>query len=115
MSGNFVRYGHFKCGCGREFEKSQSLYAHQSHCRVHLGEEREIKDRFGDSRAWNRGLTKETSESLRKFSEKTSQRLKDLGNETLLLSGIKIVLKNLLFVNQKLVKKDIVQVKSLLL
>ena len=26
MSGNFVRYGNFKCECGREFEKSQSLY-----------------------------------------------------------------------------------------
>ena len=81
MSCNFVRYGHFKCECGREFEKSQSLYAHQSHCKVHLGEEREIKDRFGDSRAWNRGLTKETNESLRKISEKASQRLKDMGNE----------------------------------
>ena len=30
----------YKCVCGREFTKELSLYAHQSHCREYLGEER---------------------------------------------------------------------------
>lgn len=34
----FIKTGVFKCECGREFEKSRSLYGHQSHCRVHLGD-----------------------------------------------------------------------------
>lgn len=28
----------FRCKCGKEFPKSQSLYAHQSHCKIHLGD-----------------------------------------------------------------------------
>lgn len=35
---NFIKTGKFTCECGREFSKSQSLYGHQSHCRVHLGD-----------------------------------------------------------------------------
>lgn len=62
MSGSFIQEGSFKCKCGKEFTKSQSFYAHQSHCKIHLGErydESSHGDRIGDKRAWSRGLTKE--------------------------------------------------------
>ena len=35
---NFQTEGEFKCECGREFTKSQSYYAHQSYCKIHLGD-----------------------------------------------------------------------------
>lgn len=57
----------YKCECGREFEKCQSYVGHCSHCRIHLG--REPKDRFGDSRSWARGKTKENDVRIRKMSE----------------------------------------------
>lgn len=47
----------YKCKCGREFEKSQSYVAHCSHCKIHLG--RDPVDRFGESRAWMKGKTKD--------------------------------------------------------
>lgn len=61
MSRNFVEFGEFKCECGREFTKSQSLYAHQSHCKVHLGDRYDPDKHkgwnIGDARAWNQGRT----------------------------------------------------------
>lgn len=73
MSRNFVRTGHFICECGREFEKSQSLYAHQGKCKVHLGN-RYNPDihkgwNVGDARAWSKGKTKDTDIRLAKTSE----------------------------------------------
>ena len=62
----------YKCKCGREFEKKQSYVAHCGHCKTHLG--RDPKDRFGDSRAWSRGLTKETDERIRRMSEESRLR-----------------------------------------
>lgn len=50
----------YRCKCGREFEKKQSYVAHCGHCSIHLG--RDPVDRFGDSRAWSRGRTKDTDE-----------------------------------------------------
>lgn len=67
----FIREGNFICKCGREFTKSQSFYAHQSHCKVHLG--KEPKDRFGDSRRWMKGKTVDDpiyGESIKKFVHK---------------------------------------------
>lgn len=73
VSRNFVEIGHFVCECGREFEKSQSLYAHQGKCKIHLGD-RYDPDKHkgwdvGDARAWSRGKTKNNNESLNKMSK----------------------------------------------
>jgi hypothetical protein len=65
MRGNrnqFIKEGdEFTCECGRKFTSSQSLYAHQSHCKIHLGD-RYDPDKHkgwnvGDVRAWHRGRT----------------------------------------------------------
>lgn len=73
MSRNFVQIGHFMCECGREFEKSQSLYAHQGRCKIHLGDrydpEKHKGWNVGDARAWSRGKTKETNDSVNKMSK----------------------------------------------
>lgn len=42
----FIKEGYFKCQCGREFNKSQSYYAHLSHCKVHLGDRQCVKRRY---------------------------------------------------------------------
>ena len=70
-------YGNFVCECGREFKKSQSLYAHQSHCKIHLGdrykcEKHDINNRLKDSRNWSKGRTINDpiyGESIRKTTE----------------------------------------------
>lgn len=31
------------CKCGKKFDNPQKFNAHKSHCRIHLGEERYIK------------------------------------------------------------------------
>ena len=41
----FIRSGTFACECGKQYEKSQSFYAHQSHCKVHLGDRYRSKSR----------------------------------------------------------------------
>lgn len=55
----FIKEGEFKCECGREFTKSQSLYAHQSHCKIHLGDRYDPDKHkgwnLGDARAWSKG------------------------------------------------------------
>lgn len=58
----------YRCKCGKEFEKSQSYVAHCGHCKINLG--REPVDRFGDSRAWSKGLTKETDSRILAVSER---------------------------------------------
>ena len=62
----------YRCKCGREFEKKQSYVAHCGHCSINLGYE--PKDRFGDSRAWSRGKTKDTNRSIKSMSEKLKGR-----------------------------------------
>lgn len=78
MSRNFINEeGNFTCECGRKFSKSQSLYAHQSHCEIHLGDRYDEilhGDRVGDKRAWARGKTKDTDPSLKSMSEKLKSR-----------------------------------------
>lgn len=62
----------YKCECGKEFEKKQSYVAHCGHCSIHL--KREPVDRFGDSRAWSRGLTKETDVRVAKIGRIISEK-----------------------------------------
>lgn len=42
----FIKEGNYICKCGREFNKSQSYYAHLSHCKIYLGEDK-LKKRKG--------------------------------------------------------------------
>jgi hypothetical protein len=50
--------GNYKCECGKEFLKSQSLNAHFSHCLIHRkGEPEKLR---GGNKDWSKGLTKET-------------------------------------------------------
>ena len=62
----------YRCKCGREFEKKQSYVAHCGHCSIHLG--REPTDRFGDSRAWSRGLTKRTDNRVARIGRILSEK-----------------------------------------
>lgn len=61
----------YRCKCGREFEKKQSYVAHCGHCSIHLG--RDPVDRFGDSRAWSRGRTKDTDERVLRNAQKNQE------------------------------------------
>lgn len=63
----------YRCKCGREFDTTSSYAGHCSHCEIHLGHE--DKDRFGDSRAWRRGKTKETDSRIAAAAEKQRQRI----------------------------------------
>lgn len=78
MSRKFInKEGIFICECGREFNKSQSYYAHQSHCKVHLGDrynESLHGDRIGSKRAWAKGKTKDTDPGIKSRSEKLKGR-----------------------------------------
>jgi len=65
----------YKCICGKEFEKSQSLNAHYSHCLIHRNGKKPI-DRFLNTRNWNKGLSKETDERVKKFGESYSNNIK---------------------------------------
>lgn len=67
----------YKCKCGKEFDKKQSYVAHCGHCRINLGYEPD--DRFGDSRAWSKGKTKDDpiyGDSIKKISDATISRNK---------------------------------------
>ena len=61
----------YKCECWKEYKNKQSYVAHCGHCKIHLG--RDPIDRFGDSRAWMRGLTKNTDSRVRRLSEISSK------------------------------------------
>lgn len=60
----------YQCKCGKSFEKRQSYVAHCGHCKTHLGYT--PKDKFGDSRAWCRGLTKETDSRVARIARAQS-------------------------------------------
>ncbi len=83
---NFIKEGHFICECGRKFTKSQSFYAHQSHCKTHLGNrwsEEKHFNRFKSADHWAKGKTKDDpiyGESLKRISNAVKQRLKESGN-----------------------------------
>lgn len=68
----------YKCKCGREFEKGKSYASHCRSCRIHLGREPAPNIGFLEYNkvAWNKGLTKETDERVRKNGEKISKSLK---------------------------------------
>lgn len=56
------------CKCGRKFTNVQSYVAHCGHCKDNLGKSPE--DRFGESRSWNKGLSKDTDDRVRIIAEK---------------------------------------------
>lgn len=56
------------CKCGRKFTNVQSYVAHCGHCKDNLGKSPE--DRFGESRSWNKGLSKGTDDRVRIIAEK---------------------------------------------
>lgn len=51
------------CECGKSFDKHQSLNAHFSQCVIHRNGKPGI-DKFGESRKWNKGLTKKNNTSI---------------------------------------------------
>lgn len=65
----------YKCKCGKEYSTVASYGAHCSHCIVHLGHE--DTDRFGDSRAWNRGKTKYTDPRIASMALAQKQKIAD--------------------------------------
>lgn len=60
----------YKCECGKQFEKANSLNAHYSHCVIHRKGKEPVKDRKGGG--WNKGLTKHTNEGVAKMSKTIS-------------------------------------------
>lgn len=63
-----VGYMHI-CNCGRAFEKAQSLNAHYGHCSLRasvMNRTPRTNDHLDKKRNWNRGLTKSTSESVKR-------------------------------------------------
>lgn len=69
--GKEYKYCHqceYACKCGRKFTNVQSYVAHCGHCKENLG--KDPKDRFGESRAWNKGLSKDTDDRVRSITEK---------------------------------------------
>ena len=65
----------YVCECGKEFDKVSSYGGHCANCKIHLGYE--PCDKFGDSRAWSRGKTKETDPRLAKISDNKKQLIAD--------------------------------------
>lgn len=63
----YLQNGSYECECGRRFEKHQSLNSHFSRCTIHRNGVHPAKRRHGGG--WNRGLTAETSESVKKNAE----------------------------------------------
>lgn len=91
MSRNFNNEGHFVCKCGREFTKEQSYHAHQSHCKIHLdsvGKPSHESHYIEDSRrrqGWNRGLTKDNNESIRRQASAMRAYIKSLREDNPLI------------------------------
>jgi hypothetical protein len=63
----------YECECGKIFEKHQSLNSHFSHCLIHRNGKAPNRKTEGWA-GWSKGKTKETSESVRKFSERLKGR-----------------------------------------
>ena len=63
----YQKDNYYECECGKRFEKSQSLNSHFSRCTIHKDGKNITSNRGGGG--WNKGLTKEIDESLRKMSE----------------------------------------------
>lgn len=71
----------YVCECGKEFNNHQSLNAHFSHCKIHRNG-KEPKSRWKESCCWNKGLTKETSESVKKYAKTLTGRTHFVSDET---------------------------------
>ena len=65
----------YVCECGRSFEKFQSLNAHFSYCFIHRNGAA-VVDRYGESRKWNKGLTKETDPRIKSYAKTCSLKMK---------------------------------------
>lgn len=63
----------YTCKCGKSYEKTSSYAAHTGHCKIYR-EGKEPIDRFSESRAWSKGLTKKTDERVNKIFSKTSKK-----------------------------------------
>lgn len=64
------------CECGKQWDYYQSLNAHYSHCLIHRKGKKPIDrfgEKFGNSRAWSKGLTKETDERVKRISQLSSK------------------------------------------
>jgi len=63
--------------CNRSFEKASQIGGHVSYCRAKK-EGRDLKsgERFGDSRSWSKGLTKQSHPSIKLSAENLSNYLK---------------------------------------
>lgn len=69
--GKEYKYRHkceYTCECGRSFTNYQAYVGHCGHCKTHLGYD--PKDRFGESRSWAKGKTKDTDERIKRMSER---------------------------------------------
>lgn len=72
-----IKDGKYVCECGKSFDNSQSLNAHFSHCLIHKENKPLSRNYdFGGKRNWNKGLTKETSDSVAKYGKTYSEIIK---------------------------------------
>lgn len=71
MTSKFDQIGEYECDiCGSKWEKLQSYNAHRSHCKNK--HKKNYKNRF----AWNKGLTKDTDDRVKKAAENYSKKCK---------------------------------------
>lgn len=55
------------CKCGKEFENIYSFSAHKGHCKICNPNAK--SNRYKNGIAWNKGLTKETDDRVKRYSE----------------------------------------------
>ena len=68
----------YKCECGKEYNNKQAFCGHCAHCKIHrqihnLPEELSNFCCRKGKPSWNKGLTKETDERIKKSVEKTKE------------------------------------------
>lgn len=64
----------YKCECGKQFEKANSLNAHYSHCAIKRKDSHITTNRGGGG--WNKGMTKDTNEGIAKMASTLSKKMK---------------------------------------
>lgn len=69
----------YRCECDKEFDNYQSLNGHLSHCNIHNpNKNKDIRNNaFNNKRGWSKGLTKETSESVKNQGLQYSENIKN--------------------------------------
>lgn len=73
------------CECGKEFINHQALNGHFNHCIIHNPENENNKVNYlKGNEGWSKGLTKETSDSVKNMAETFTNRIK----EGLLIPGM---------------------------